>query len=388
MRIVFYTHVFAPSVGGVETQILSLARGLHGQAIRGADEKLEVTVLTPQPAGDFDDRGLLFRVVREPGLGAIVAWFRRADIVHLAGPSFAPLLSALALRRRVIVSHHGFQAACPNGQFFYRPVATQCLGHFRAGRHKECLKCNAENGAWKSWQMWLATFPRRWLCQCAALNIVPTRWLGTQLELPRTAVVAHGVAESSAGQAAEACGNPRFSFVGRLVSTKGVDALLAAAQRLKAKGHCFQLHVIGKGPERQALEASAKRGGLNGTVEFLGSVTPERIERELAGSLAVVVPSLAGEVFGLVAAESMMAGRAVVTSDIGALQEVRGDTGLSFPAGNAEALAEQMESLLKTPGLAARLGQQAQTRAEELYNMERMVSEHLRLYEEMASRAE
>jgi len=387
MRIVFYTHVFAPSVGGVETQILSLARGLHGRATRSADEKLEVTVLTAQPAGDFDDRGLPFRVVREPGLSQIVEWFRRADIVHLAGPSFMPLLAALALGRRVIVSHHGFQAACPNGQLFYRPAATECPGHFRAGRHEECLKCNAENGAWRSWRMWLATFPRRWLCQLAALNIVPTRWLGTVLGLPRTAVVAHGVAESSAGHAVEMALQSKFCFVGRLVSTKGVDALLAAAQQLKARGHSFQLHVIGEGPDRQALEASAQRGGLNSTVEFLGAVEPERIEQELAGSLAVVVPSLAGEVFGLVAAESMMAGRAVVTSDIGALCEVSGDAGLRFPAGNADALAERLESLLKTPGLASRLGKQAGARARELYGLERMVSEHIRLYEEVMSRA-
>lgn len=383
----FYTHVFAPSVGGVETLILSLARALHGRATRSADEKLEVTVLTAQPAGDFDDRGLPFRVVREPGLGTIVAWFRRADIVHLAGPSFAPLLAALALRRRVIVSHHGFQAACPNGQFFYGPTAKLCSGHFRAGRHKECLECNAGRGRWQSLIMWLATFPRRRLCQKATLNLVPTRWLGTVLELPRTAVVPHGVTGSGLSRAAESPTQPKFSFVGRLVSTKGVAALLAAAQSLKAKGHSFQLHVIGEGPERQALEASAKRGGLNGTVEFLGSVTPKRIEQELAGSLAVVVPSLAGEVFGLVVAESMMAGRAVVTSDIGALCEVSGDAGLSFPAGNADALAERLELLLKTPGLAARLGERARTRAEELYNLERMVGEHLRLYEELTSRA-
>lgn len=380
-----YTHVLAPSVGGVETLVMSLARGLNGQATRGAKQPLEVIVLTAQAARDFDDRRLEFRVVREPGPRQMAEWFRSADLVHLAGPSFVPLLTALALGRRVIVSHHGFQAACPNGQLFYQPAATECPGHFRAGRHEECLRCNAENGAWRSWRMWLATFPRRWLCQRAALNIVPTRWLGSVLGLPRTAVVAHGVAEAKAEHSAGASEIPQFSFVGRLVSTKGVDSLLAAAQQLKAKGHRFQLHIIGDGPERGKLEANAQSDGLNGTVGFLGAVEPERIEQELAESLAVVVPSRAGEVFGLVAAESMMAGRAVVTSDIGALQEVGGETGLHFPAGNAEALAEQMESLMKTPGLAARLGQQAQARAKELYNMERMVREHLRLYEETAS---
>ena len=120
MRIVIYSHLFAPSVGGVEAQILSMAMGLHGRATGGAGKKVEVIVLTRQLAGDFDDQALPFRVVRNPGLGAILACFRRADIVHLAGPSFLPLLAALALGKRVVVSHHGFQAACPNGQLFYR----------------------------------------------------------------------------------------------------------------------------------------------------------------------------------------------------------------------------------------------------------------------------
>jgi len=387
LRIVFYTHVFAPSVGGVETLLMSLALCLNGRATRRADEKVEVTVLTPHPARDFDDRGLPFRVVREPGPAQIVEWFGKADIVHLAGPSFVPLLAALAMRRRVVVSHHGFQAACPNGQFRSRPTATLCPGHFRAGRHMECLKCNAENGGWHSWLIWLATFPRRMLCQRAAVNVAPTRWLATVLGLPRTEVVPHGVAQGSAGRTAKSPARPTISFVGRLVSTKGVNVLIAAAQRLKAKGQSFHLQVIGEGPEREALEASAKHGGLNGTVEFVGYMTPDEIEQALAKSVAVVAPSLAGEVFGLTAAQSMMAGRAVVTSDIGALHEVRGDTGLSFPAGDAEALAERLETLLKTPGLASQLGEQARARAEKLYNMERMVNEHLRIYEEVVSRA-
>ena len=387
MQIVIYTRVFAPSVGGVETLMMSLAAGLSGRETGRGGKRVEVIVLTAQAAGEFDDRGLPFRVVRQPGLWGMVQWFRRADVVHLAGPSLVPLLAGLVLRRPVIVSHHGFQAACPNGQFFLQPEARLCPGHFLARRHGQCLKCNTGSGRWPSVKSWLVTFPRRWMCQCTAVNVVPTSWLGTVLKLPRTAVVAHGVAESSVVPAADPAIQPKFSFVGRLVSTKGVGALLAAAKHLKAKGHSFQLQVIGDGPEREELKANTKRAGLNGTVEFLGAVEPERIEQELAGSMAVVVPSLAGEVFGLVAAENMMAGRAVVTSDIGALREVSGDTGLSFPAGDAHALAERLESLLKTPGLAARLGEQARRRAQELFHVERMVSEHLRLYEEAMPRA-
>lgn len=386
MQIVIYTHVFAPSVGGVETLMMSLAAGLSGRETGRGGKRVEVIVLTAQAAGDFDDRGLPFRVVRQPGLGGMVKWFRSADIVHLAGPSLVPLLAGLVLRRPVIVSHHGFQAACPNGQFFLQPEARLCPGHFLAGRHGQCLKCNAGSGRWQSVKVWLVTFPRRWMSRRATLNVTPTMWLATVLRLPRTAVVAHGVPRSGAGGAVTSA-RPTLSFLGRLVSTKGVQVLLAAAEHLKANGNVFQVQVIGEGPEREVLEANAKRAGLNGTVEFVGYLTPGEVEQALTESLAVVMPSLAGEVFGLVAAQSMMAGRAVVTSDIGALREVSGDTGLSFPAGDADALAERLESLLKTPGLAARLGEQSRHRAQELFNVERMVSEHLRLYEEAMSGA-
>jgi len=366
---------------------MSLAAGLSGRNREHPEKHVEVTVLTPQPAGNFDDRGLPFEVVRLPGLGQIVGCFRRADIVHLAGPSLVPLLVGWVLRRPVIVSHHGFQAACPNGQFFYRPEATLCPGHFLAGRHGQCLNCNAANGRWHALKSWLATFPRRWLCQGASLHVTPTAWLSNVLGLPRTAVVPHGVSGKDATGATVFPARPKFSFLGRLVSTKGVHVLLAAAQRLKANGCSFQLQVIGEGPEREALEASAKQAGLNGTVGFRGYLTPAAVEQALAGSLAVVVPSLAGEVFGLVTAQSMRAGCAVVTSDLAALREVSGDAGLSFPAGDAEALAERLEMLTKTPGLAARLGEKARLRAQELYSVERMVSAHMRLYEEVMSRA-
>ena len=54
------------------------------------------------------------------------------------------------------------------------------------------------------------------------------------------------------------------------------------------------------------------------------------------------MPSLGGEVFGLVAAENRW-GRCVIASDIGALAEVLGDAGMKFPTGDAEGLARCME---------------------------------------------
>jgi len=63
----------------------------------------------------------------------------------------------------------------------------------------------------------------------------------------------------------------------------------------------------------------------------------------------VVVPSRWAEAFGLVAAEAMAAGAAVVVSDAGALPEVVGDAGRVFPAGDAAALAGSSSRSPPTP---------------------------------------
>ena len=97
-----------------------------------------------------------------------------------------------------------------------------------------------------------------------------------------------------------------------------------------------------------------------------------------ADHLTLDVPT--GEVFGLVAAENMMRGHLLVTSDIGALAEVVGDTGLKFPTGDVEGLAACLEQVLESPGLVKVRRQQARERGIQLFSEGRMIGEHLALY--------
>ena len=75
------------------------------------------------------------------------------------------------------------------------------------------------------------------------------------------------------------------------------------------------------------------------------------------------MPSLGGEVFGLVAAENMMRGKLVIVSDIGAMREVVGETGLVFRTGDAQDLATCMKRTIDEPELASSLGYSARVRA-------------------------
>jgi len=387
MRVLIYSEAFAPKIGGVETIVMLLAKGLTQDASSPEHGFTEVTVVTHVGADGMDDSQLPFRVVRKPNFTGLVRLLRHSDVIHLAGPCFVPLALGLLFRKPVVVEHHGFQAICPNGQLLYDPAGAPCPGHFMAGRHRECLRCNAAQGKLRSLKMWLWTFPRRWLCQRAAANILPTEWLGTLLQLNRMATIPHGLSPASISAITRVAPQvPTFAFLGRLVSTKGSRTLLDAAQQLKAKGLAFRIKIIGQGPEREMLEQQARDLQIQDCVQFLGYIPIDQLQESLADTTAVIMPSLAGEVFGLAAAENMQRGRTVIVSDIGALAEVVGDAGIKFPPGDAVGLARCMETVLANPLRAEELGRRGRERALRLFQSKGMIDAHATLYREIIRR--
>jgi phosphatidylinositol alpha-mannosyltransferase len=216
---------------------------------------------------------------------------------------------------------------------------------------------------------------------------MPTSWRGQQLSLPRTTIILHGLTQIQTARtpSSQSTSVPTIAFQGRLVTTKGAGLLLEAAKILCAEGHHFRMVFIGDGPERAKLEAIASQPPLLGRVRFAGRVSAVELERTLADASMVVVPSLGGEVFGLVVAENMRRGLPVIASDLGAFVEVLAEAGKTFPVGNARELAERIAALLKSPELAANLGAQAAQRAEKEFALEGMIAAHAKVYRQVAS---
>jgi len=367
-------------MGGLERITFELASGLAEWSARESDaETLDVTVVT-RTAGNLSEDGKLpFRVVRRPGLYELVTLVRENQLLHLAGPAILPLAFGLLMGKSVAIEHHGFQTICPNGQFFHVPTRRLCKGHYMAGHYTECFECNlSEVGPGRSAKMLLLTPFRRWLAKRAGANITPTAWLATVLKLPRVRTVYHGISLTCDNNTANTvC--PTFAFQGRLVSTKGAGILLEAAKQLRAEGAAFLLKIIGDGPERRRLEAQAEP--LGPIVQFLGHLPDESLARALSDVSAVVVPSLAGEVFGLVVAENMLRGKVLIVSNISPLKELVGDTGLITLAGNAEDLASCMRRVIEDPSLIPSLGSAAQERATHLFGRRGMIQSHLAVYQ-------
>lgn len=380
MRVLIYSGRFFPSSGGVETIVLELARGLvRWNSNRPGTENVEVTVVTRTREHTDQDDFQPFHLVRDPGFWQFVRLLRDAHVVHLAGPALLPLALALLLGKPVVLEHHGFQAACPNGLLVFEPSQTPCPGHFMAGRYGKCLACNRyKEGRLKSVYWLLSTHIRRALSSRVSINVTPTNWLATVLKLKRMKTVYHGI--SPAPEPPSANGAPTFAYQGRLVSAKGIGLLLDAAKQLHGEGRNFRVKIIGEGSERKRLESRA--ASLGDSVEFLGHVPVERLNESFADVGTVLMPSLGGEVFGLVAVENMMRGKLIIVSDIGALREVVGDAGLSFSTGDSAALGACMRRVLDDPPLAASLGSAARIRAMKLFDRDSMIQGHLVLYQE------
>jgi glycosyltransferase involved in cell wall biosynthesis len=152
---------------------------------------------------------------------------------------------------------------------------------------------------------------------------------------------------------------PTVAYAGRLVPEKGVDLLLRAFATVVRDIPEAQLLLAGNGPERPALERLVAELDLAAHVSMAGHLPRGEADRYLAPAWVQAIPSRWAEPFGLVAAEAMMRGTAVVASASGGLAEIVQDglTGFLVAPGDVQALAGALLRLLRNRDLAEALGQ-------------------------------
>jgi glycosyltransferase involved in cell wall biosynthesis len=180
--------------------------------------------------------------------------------------------------------------------------------------------------------------------------------------------------------------DPRFGpsmiFACRqLFPRKGIRFLVEAAAQLKSRFPDLKVVVAGDGFERPDLIALAERLGIARDVTFLGWVPNFELPQYYRAAAVSVIPSLE-EGFGIPAAEAMGCETAVVASDAGGLPEVveHGVTGLIVPRGDANALAEAIDSLLADPARRARMGRAGRERALRLFDWDRSAEQFEQIY--------
>jgi glycosyltransferase involved in cell wall biosynthesis len=149
----------------------------------------------------------------------------------------------------------------------------------------------------------------------------------------------------------------RLLFAGNLIASKGVDVLIDAFALVRGRGVACELAIVGGGPEEARLRALAVRRGIADSVRWSGFVSQHEMPAEYGASTVTVLPSRGqAEGLGLVLAEALLAGSAVVGTAAGGIPEVVVDeqTGLIAKDGSAGDLARQIERLLTDRDLRER----------------------------------
>ncbi len=171
-------------------------------------------------------------------------------------------------------------------------------------------------------------------------------------------------------------------YVGRLSPEKGVGDALAALTRLPPD---VFLCLVGEGPEEDALRLRADELGVAERVIFTGF--RRDVLRYLASFEVVVLPSRR-EALPVVLREAGMMGRPAVAAAVGGVEEivVSGETGLVYPSGDVEALADGVRTLLRDRELRRRMGAAARERSVRLFGVDGWVDQTLALFGEVAER--
>jgi glycogen synthase len=385
MKLLLYSHFFAPSIGGVETIVQSLAAGLA--ELRDANSRsFEVTVVTHTTSTDSRDIDSGFRIVRRPNPLQLWRLIRASDVVHVAGPAILPMTLCLFSRKPFVVEHHGYQAICPNGLLLHRPDATDCPGYFQTRRYLQCVAClRSEMSLPAAIINLLFTFPRYTLSLRTKANLAITKHVMTRHALPSTTVVYYGIEPAPAMSVDLDSKSINFAYVGRLVPEKGLGILVEAAALVKKQRQDFAVRFVGHGPERHQLEQAVALNRLEDAVTFTGFLTGPALINALRDVHVVVMPSVWEETAGLAAIEQMMRGRLVIASRIGGLAEVVGDAGMTFAPGSSSELAQCMLRILDEPSLIEAYGRKARTRALQLFQRTRMIQEHASIYRSCVS---
>jgi glycosyltransferase involved in cell wall biosynthesis len=132
--------------------------------------------------------------------------------------------------------------------------------------------------------------------------------------------------------------------VGHLYPRKRVKDLLRAWEILQQRQPSAKLHVVGHGPE---LEAVRRRAVAIDSIQVEGHVTLERLRHAYAEAAALCMPS-EQENFGVATVEAMASGLPVVVGHAGALPETtEGAVRWLTPIGDIDGIASALEQALQ-----------------------------------------
>ena len=314
----------------------------------------------------------------------------RPDIVHFHNTFPVISQSALVQAKRMgvatVQTFHNFRSFCAQPMLMRAGgICEKCLGHYPW----PALKHRCYRGSLA------ATLP-------LFLNIVIHRWLGTwQKRVDRFIVLSdfnRGKFIKSGFPADKIRVKPNFFttsfanipeksldewvFIGRLGTEKGVQFIPDVWHRLGDKAPV--LHLLGDGPEREALQERIGYLGLNDKIIMHGHCSSNQVNDILAKASLLVFPSICYETFGLAIGEAYAAGVPVAASKIGTPAFIVRDrvTGIHFQPGDIDDMVRQLSFLRENPEMLQVMSVNARKEYEDNYTSDINYEIIMNIYQE------
>ena len=364
MKIVVHCVYFPPEVGGLESHVHYLCRGLVGRG----HQVTVVTSLSQPGLPAYEDMGGI-RVHRTP-LPARKAWgwfahavgstprtraaTKGADVVHAqAFPSILPCALALAGSGTPLVStlHTSHFLRLAANPLFARPLGKLIeLTDYNFAASKEIADVGEGLGPTIS---------------------VEELVNGVETDIFRPV----------AGTLPRSGRRWRLVVPRRLFPKNGVEFFVRALPAIAAEAD-VDVIVIGDGPDRGKLEGLAGELGVAERIEFLGARPHAEMPGLLCSADLAIFPSLM-EATSVAALECMACGLPVAASAVGGLPQIVDDSvGGLFAPGDPEALAAKVLQLLSGGWLAER-GATGRETVVAKWSNERLVDRHLEVYRKL-----
>ncbi len=168
----------------------------------------------------------------------------------------------------------------------------------------------------------------------------------------------------------------------RLHPIKGIEILLKAAQKVIRKYPFIHFLIAGEGETRSEYEKIIHQHKLESHVHLLGHVDDMV---SFYNAIDIHVLSSYSEGFPYVLLECARQKKATISSKVGGIPEMiqHNHSGLLFPVGDVDCLAEYIEELALDPQKRKVLGETFYQEVKERFSAEQMVKQHIHIYEQI-----
>ena len=360
LKVLEVNKAYFPHVGGIETLVKQYSEEL-GQF----NAQVRTLVCCENQGGTIRERVNGIPVIRAASLGTyfscplsvqFIKQFRRmsrkADVIHIHMPfplaDFAMLLSRY--KGKVALSWHSDIVKQKKLLTLYKPLLKYLLN--RADVIFTATEGHIDGSDF--------LYEYREKCRILPYGITVEDYLN----IDRKPILTEKLTDKD---------RVKVFFTGRLVYYKGVDVLLKAFSKVN---NC-EIFIAGTGELENSLKAYAEKHNLADKVHFLGFLPDDELKQAYADCDIFVLPSVVkSEAFGIVQLEAMVYGKPVINTALPSgvpHVSLDGETGLTVPPSNANALAKAINRLAEDKELREELGRNAAERVREKFSEKKII---------------